>query len=528
MIWILVVSQLLFGFSSNANIVKKHCQLIEEYKEFQTTMDTYLASSDDVCQGESVNYTDCASILKEYPNAKDGVYKIQPSDEQGSFKAYCDMTQDGGGWLVIQRRVDGQVDFYRTWFEYMDGFGDLTGEFWLGNEKIHRVTKQTTYELRVDLTFTDGKTGFAHYNNFRLGDMSTFYTLAVSGFTGNSGDNLKWHNSTRFNAKNLDLDRLTNGKCAVTSHGAWWSDDCYSSNLNGLYNETTGRGIYWRSVLVCTHTSMKIRAQNMIWILVVSQLLFGFSSNANIVKKHCQLIEEYKEFQTTMDTYLASSDDVCDDESDNYTDCASILKEYPNAEDGVYRIQPSDEQGSFKAYCDMTQHGGGWLVIQRRVDGQVDFYRTWFEYMDDFGDLTGEFWLGNEKIHRVTKQTTYELRVDLTFTDGKTGFAYYNNFRLGNMSTFHTLAVSGFTGNSGDSLAYQNSRRFTANNLDLDKNETDNCAVMYHGAWWYNDCHHSNLNGLYNDTTYRGMKWGSKVAIHASMKIRPQNSFKED
>ncbi|XP_046574885.1 fibrinogen C domain-containing protein 1-A-like isoform X2 [Haliotis rubra] len=265
----------------------------------------------------------------------------------------------------------------------------------------------------------------------------------------------------------------------------------------------------------------------MIWILVVSHLLFGFSTNANIVK-YCQLIEEYKEFQTTMDTYLASSDDVCEDESDNYTDCASILKEYPNAGDGVYRILPSDEQGSFKAYCDMTQHGGGWLVIQRRVDGLVDFYRTWFEYMDGFGNLTGEFWLGNERIHRLTKQTTYELRVDLTFTDGETGFAHYNNFRLGNMSTFYTLDVSGFTGNSGDSMEYQNFRRFTANNLDFDLNETDNCAVMYHGAWWYNDCHHSNLNGLYNDTTYRGMKWGSKVSIQASMKIRPQGSFKED
>ncbi|XP_067661446.1 fibrinogen C domain-containing protein 1-A-like [Haliotis asinina] len=254
MIWLLVVSQLLFGFSSKANIVKKHCQLIEEYKEFQTTMDTYLASSDDVCQGESVHYTGELN-----PNAKDGVYKIQPSDEQGSFKAYCDMNQDGGGWLVIQRRVDGQVDFYRTWFQYMDGFGNLTGEFWLGNEKIHRVTKQTTYELRVDLTFTDGETGVAHYINFRLGNMSTFYTLAVSGFTGNSGDKMGWHNSQRFSAKNLDLDQTTTEHCAVKYHGAWWYNACHSSNLNGLYNDTTNRGMKWGGTNVCTHTSLKIR-----------------------------------------------------------------------------------------------------------------------------------------------------------------------------------------------------------------------------------------------------------------------------
>ncbi|XP_046575080.1 fibrinogen C domain-containing protein 1-A-like [Haliotis rubra] len=144
----------------------------------------------------------------------------------------------------------------------MDGFGNLTGEFWLGNEKIHRLTKQTTYELRVDLTFTDGETGFAHYNNFRLGDMSSFYTLDVSGFTGRAGDNLIQHNSMRFTAKNLDLDREENGNCAVRSNGAWWYNDCYSSNLNGLYNETTGRGMYWGSVLVSTRTSMKIRPQH--------------------------------------------------------------------------------------------------------------------------------------------------------------------------------------------------------------------------------------------------------------------------
>ncbi|XP_046574987.1 fibrinogen C domain-containing protein 1-like [Haliotis rubra] len=261
----------------------------------------------------------------------------------------------------------------------------------------------------------------------------------------------------------------------------------------------------------------------MIWILVVSQLLFGFSTNANIVKKHCQLIEEYKEFQTTMDTYLASSDDVCQGETENYKDCASILKEYPNAGDGVYRIQPSDEQGSFKAYCDMTQHGGGWLVIQRRVDGLVDFYRTWFEYMEGFGNLTGEFWLGNEKIHRLTHQTTYELRVDVMFMDGKIAYGHYRNFRVDNMSTFYRLVISGFSGSAGDPLTAHNRMRFTAKNLDLDTHKTANCAVSYRGAWWYKACHSSNLNGIYNDTTTKGMRWGSKSCLRTSMKIRPQH-----
>ncbi|XP_061194793.1 techylectin-5A-like [Saccostrea echinata] len=75
---------------------------------------------------------DCASILKFIPSTrgKDGVYTIYP-DMKTKISTFCDMTTDGGGWTVIQRRIDGSVDFYRPWKSYKEGFGKIDGEDWL-------------------------------------------------------------------------------------------------------------------------------------------------------------------------------------------------------------------------------------------------------------------------------------------------------------------------------------------------------------------------------------------------------------
>ena len=157
----------------------------------------------------------------------------------------------------------------------------------------------------------------------------------------------------------------------------------------------------------------------------------------------------------------------------------------------------------------MRTDGGGWTVFQRRSDGSVDFYRNWNDYVNGFGDIKGEFWLGLEKIYRLTASAARStLRVDLENYSGRKAYAKYSSFKLGNSATKYTLRVTGYSGNAKDSLSYHNGMKFSTKDSDNDR-WGSNCAVSYKGAWWYNSCHHSNLNGLYSKTQKQGSQYNT-------------------
>ena len=160
------------------------------------------------------------------------------------------METDGGGWTVFQRRQDGSVDFYRNWTDYENGFGNLTGEFWLGLGKINRLTKEQSNTLRVDLGDFDGNTGYAQYTTFSVGNSTTEYTLTVGGYSGTAGDSLAHHNGRKFTTRDNDNDNWGDN-CAQYYHGAWWMDSCFYSHLNGLYHHNPlisyANGTIWSS-----------------------------------------------------------------------------------------------------------------------------------------------------------------------------------------------------------------------------------------------------------------------------------------
>ena len=94
------------------------------------------------------------------------------------------MKTDGSGWTVFQRRQSGSVDFYRGLDDYVMKFGNLSGEFWLGLDKIHRLTNGVVTTLRFDLGDFEGNTAFAKYTTFLVLNSSTNYVLNVAGCWG--------------------------------------------------------------------------------------------------------------------------------------------------------------------------------------------------------------------------------------------------------------------------------------------------------------------------------------------------------
>ncbi|KAK3722857.1 hypothetical protein QZH41_020438, partial [Actinostola sp. cb2023] len=163
------------------------------------------------------SYKNCAEIWKRGTRMND-VYDIVLAPST-SLQVYCDMVTSGGGWTVIQKRLDGSVDFYRSWDDYKRGFGNKFGEYWLGLDAIHALTSQGSYRLRVDMEDFEGNTTYAEYDSFNVADEADNYRLTIGAYTGNAGDSLRRQNNSCFTTKDRDNDEHSNN-CAVMYAGA--------------------------------------------------------------------------------------------------------------------------------------------------------------------------------------------------------------------------------------------------------------------------------------------------------------------
>nr|XP_029722967.1 angiopoietin-1-like isoform X2 [Aedes albopictus] len=176
-----------------------------------------------------------------------GKYLLHPNLEEEPFVGYCEQNKFGGGWLVIQHRFNGSVDFYRGWKDYRNGFGTIDGEFWLGLETLHRLTKDKQFTLVIEIKTFNGSYAYAMYDRFEIGSEAEGYSLKRLGsYSGSASDGLSYSEGMKFTTWDSDNDQATDYNCAIDRQGAWWYRKCTNSNLNGKYqNKVSNESLCW-------------------------------------------------------------------------------------------------------------------------------------------------------------------------------------------------------------------------------------------------------------------------------------------
>nr|XP_060642125.1 angiopoietin-related protein 4 [Anolis sagrei ordinatus] len=192
-----------------------------------------------------------------------GVFHIQPPGSQ-PFEVFCDLTPGSGGWTVIQRRLDGSVDFDRLWEEYRDGFGNLTGEFWLGLERVRQAVAGGPFRLQVELQDWEGGSHQEEFLAAPLAQEAHAYALRQLPQGPSAPPALP------FSTRDRDHDLRPDANCAKHLSGGWWFGACGQANLNGKYFRSLPRqrherkqGIFWKTwkgrYYPLRATTMKVR-----------------------------------------------------------------------------------------------------------------------------------------------------------------------------------------------------------------------------------------------------------------------------
>ncbi|CAK8690213.1 unnamed protein product [Clavelina lepadiformis] len=159
-------------------------------------------------------------------------------------KVYCE-----DGWTIFQRRIDGSVSFGRQWDDYANGFGQIDGEFWLGLDNIHEMTRGGGCRLKIELWDFDGNQAHADYSSFSIESAENLYRLRVSGYSGNAGNSLEGNNGNAFSTEDSNNDYSYVNCATLYGSQGWWFVDCGHSFLNGVWmRQSSGyrHGIIWK------------------------------------------------------------------------------------------------------------------------------------------------------------------------------------------------------------------------------------------------------------------------------------------
>lgn len=131
----------------------------------------------------------------------------------------------------MQQHIGQSTFFNRSWEEFKVGFGSNASDhnYWIGNERLHQLTKSGQYKLRVDVKAKfGGRWYWAEYNKFSVESEANGYLLIIGEYTGNAGDSMTVDGHVSYSISGATFktyDRSGNAVSCVDSsqqHGGFW------------------------------------------------------------------------------------------------------------------------------------------------------------------------------------------------------------------------------------------------------------------------------------------------------------------
>ncbi|KAM7349101.1 microfibril-associated glycoprotein 4-like [Cochliomyia hominivorax] len=237
-----------------SGVIEKRKSLKEPSENLNNSHSIFDIRFDDLPKHCSKNLepSSCAEAIK--CTQTNGIYNITVKRYNAqTFMAFCDHYNFEGNWLYILRRNDGSENFNRPWLDYVKGFGNIGGEYWLGLENLYALTNfNGPQELLVFMENFEGRQVYARYDNFVVGNASENYTLKSLGrYWGTAGDSLYNQLGAQFSTHDFDNDESKANNCAAARKGGFWFKDCTKANPTGRYlrGKYTNlyEGSYWRT-----------------------------------------------------------------------------------------------------------------------------------------------------------------------------------------------------------------------------------------------------------------------------------------
>ena len=163
----------------------------------------------------------------------------------------------GPGWMAFQRRFDGSVKFFgRSWEEFKHGFGNESGEYYLGNEMLHLLTTKEKHDYLVVATNFSDAAQSKLIRNVRINNEWDSYRIVYRAedvdFVKSSIEYGHKMINRPFSTFDRENDTTPDYECA-TQFGAWWHLACHSVGMNGKYRSASNykgthmyaNGIIW-------------------------------------------------------------------------------------------------------------------------------------------------------------------------------------------------------------------------------------------------------------------------------------------